>query len=104
MGFSIWMNGSSALLDQRRHADHETGGNGDDHGQQIARHDPQDGVAELNAQPHVVGAAHVERVFQVPPHGGGHVEGAGHRRFALGGGEAHQLGVFRVHRLPAAAA
>ena len=56
-----------------------------------------DRVGELDADALVVGAPVVERVFQVLPDLGADLGRARHRRLALRGGDAHQLGVLGVH-------
>src|SRR5580704_17692755 len=52
------------------------------HSEQIADADPGDRVGELDAEPLVVGAAVVERVFQVLPDFRRHVERTRHGGFA----------------------
>src|SRR5262249_6131140 len=47
----------------------------------------------------VVGAAHVERILELLPEGGGDIGRCRHGRLlARGGGSADQLGVFRIDR------
>jgi hypothetical protein len=85
------------LAHQRRHADEKADRDRDRDGDEIADHHPRDRIGELDADALVVRPVVIERTLEVLPQLGADVERTGHRRFALGRGRAHELGVFRVH-------
>src|SRR5919198_3022403 len=82
---------------QRRHADEKADRNRHRHGDEVADHHSRDRVRELNAEPLVIGAAVVERVFEMLPNLQADIRWTRHRRFALARGRADELRVFRVH-------